>query len=199
MKITCKTCRRLGQSICGKENCAIKRKSYPPGVHGKRYRRISEYGRQLMEKQKLKLLYGLREKQFRKYFNKASTKGGIVGHTLVSILEMRLDNIVFRLGLASTRRKARQLVSHGHFTVNNRKVTIPSYTPKPGDVIAIREKSRGKKSFEDLAIVLKNHQTPAWLKLDKDKFEGVVVSFPTEEVLKDIPVEIAQIVEYYSR
>lgn len=198
-KVTCKKCRRLGQSVCGKENCAIKRKAYAPGQRGTKYKRTSEYGRQLLEKQKLKLLYGLREKQFRNYFNSALQRKGAAGDVLLSMLEQRLDNVVFRLGFASTRSQARQLVGHGHFTVNKRKVTIPSFSVKPGDVIGIREGSKNKKSFEDLGVTLKNYEPPVWLRLDKEKFEGTIVSTPSEEVTSDIPVEIASIVEYYSR
>ena len=199
MKITCKKCRRLGQSVCGRDNCALHRKPNKPGVPSKRRTRISEYGRQLAEKQKLKLIYGLREKQFRNYFNKASKKRGQTGESLMFLLEARLDNVVFRLGLASTRRQARQLVSHGHFTVNGRKVNIPSYSVKQGDVIAIRSFSKDKKSFEDLAVTIKKYDPPVWLKLDRNKFEGEVIASPSKELVGDVPVEIAQIVEFYSR
>lgn len=200
MRITCKTCRRLGQSVCGRENCALKRKPYPPGVHGKgRRRRISEYGKQLAEKQKLKFIYGLREKQFRNYFAKAAKTRGLTGEMLVALLERRLDNVVFRLGFAATRRQARQLVSHGHISVNGRRTTIPSFQVKPGDTIAIREVSRDKKVFGDLAVTIKKHNPPAWLELNKDTFTSTVMSLPAGDELQGVPVEIAQIVEFYSR
>lgn len=200
-KITCKQCRRLGQSICGKENCAIRRKPYRPGQRSRKTRtRISEYGRQLIEKQKLRLLYGLREKQFRNYFTKAAQKKEGTGQALVSLLERRLDNVVFRLGFATTRSHARQMVGHGHFLVNKRKVSIPSYLVKKGDIIAIKESSLDeKKLFEDTRIKLKKYETPSWLELDKEKLEGKVISLPDSEVSQDIPVEITQVVEYYSR
>lgn len=197
--ITCKKCRRLGQSVCGRENCAIKRKPYPPGIQPKRRTRVSEYGRQLLEKQKLKLLYGVQEKQFRNYFQKASAKRELTGPTLLVLLEQRLDNVIYRLGFGTTRRQARQLVSHGHFTVNDRKVTIPSYQVRPGDIIIPRQGSREIKIFDDLQLRLKKYEPPSWLKLDKEKLEGRVVAMPGGEALQDIPVEIAQIVEFYSR
>jgi len=200
MRVTCKTCRRLGQSVCGRENCALKRKPYPPGVHGKkRRRRISEYGKQLAEKQKLKFIYGLREKQFRNYFAKASKTRGLTGEMLLGLLERRLDNVVFRLGFASNRRQARQLVSHGHISVNDRRVTIPSFAVSPGDVIAIRERSRDKKVFEDLVVRTKNFEPPKWLELAKDTLTGTVKALPAGELLEGVPVEVAQIVEFYSR
>lgn len=199
MKITCKKCRRLGQSVCGRENCAIKRKPYPPGVHGKRRSRMSEYGRQFIEKQKLKLLYGVRENQFRNYFQKASAKQELTGPTLLALLEQRLDNVVYRLGFASTRRQARQMVSHGHFSVNGRKVTIPSYQVHLGDMIGLRQRNREVKLFDDLQIKLKKYEPPAWLELDKEKLEGKIAGIPSKEALIDVPVEVAQIVEFYSR
>lgn len=200
MKITCKTCRRLGQSVCGRENCALKRKPYPPGVHRKsRRQRISEYGKQLAEKQKLKFIYGLRERQFRNYFTKAAKTRGLTGEMLLELLERRLDNVVFRLGFASNRRQARQLVSHGHILVNNRRVTIPSFDVSAGDIIAIREASRNKKVFDDLAVTIKKHQPPGWLELNKDTLTGTVKLLPSGELAAGAPVEIAQIVEFYSR
>ncbi len=197
-QLTCKKCRRLGQSVCGRSNCALRRKPYPPGVHGKSRSRISEYGRQLIEKQKLKLLYGVQEKQFSNYFERASRKRELTGPTLVSMLEKRLDNVVYRLGFSTSRRQARQLVSHGHFTVNGRRVTIPSYSVEVGDRIAIREGSKGIKVFGELALRLKKYEPPAWLRLDKDSFEGEIVGEPAAEAL-DVPVELGQIVEFYSR
>lgn len=160
---------------------------------------MSEYGRQLLEKQKLKLLYGVQEKQFRNYFQKASAKQEITGPTLLALLEQRLDNVVYRLGFATTRRQARQLVSHGHISVSGRKVNIPSYQVRAGEIIALREGSREIKVFDELPLRLKKYEPPAWLELDKEKIEGKVIARPSEEILQDIPVEVAQIVEFYSR
>lgn len=198
-RITCKTCRRLNQSVCGRENCALKRKPYPPGVHGKRRERKSEYGRQLAEKQKLKLIYGVRERQFQNYFTKASKTKGLTGEMLLGLLERRVDNVVFRLGFAATRRQARQLVSHGHITVNDRRVTIPSFGVSLGDVIAIRPGSRDRKIFEDLAVTIKKHNPPGWLELNKDTLTGLVKLSPSGDLVEGVPVEVAQIVEFYSR
>ncbi len=199
MKLTCKKCRRLGQSVCGRDNCAIKRKPYPPGPRGKRRKRISEFGYQLIEKQKIKLIYGVREKQFRKYFAQASKKKGRTGQELLSLLERRLDNVVFRLGLATNRTQARQMVGHGHFKVNSRKITIPSYKVEVGDEITIREGSREKDIFKELDIRLKKYDTPVWLELNKKTFSGKMKAEPSKEDLADIPVEVAQVVEFYSR
>jgi len=152
-----KACRRYGVKLCQTDKCPVVKRSYPPGVHGpKGARKLTEYGRQLAEKQKAKITYGLREKQFRNYFDKAFKKVGNTSEILFASLESRLDNVIYRLGLGKTRTQARQLVGHGHFAVNGKKVDIPSFQVKVGDVINIREKSRSAKIFTNLAESLKN-------------------------------------------
>ncbi len=178
------------------------KRPYPPGLPGKRRKSPpSEYARQLREKQKLKAIYGLRERQFKKYVKEVLEKRGKVpdaSEALIKILESRLDNVVFRLGFAKSRTQARQLISHGHFMVNNRSVNIPSYLVKKGDVISLKPQKQKKVIFEQLKILLKNHQPPSWLKLNPEKLEGEVVGEPT---LKEVapPVEISRIFEYYSK
>lgn len=177
-----------------------------PGVMGvhkssnrdplKARRKKSEYGQQLNEKQKLKFIYGVLEKQFHKYYLAATKREGITGEMLLQILESRLDNVVFRLGLASTRREARQLVSHAHFTLNGKKVNIPSILVKPGDVIAVREKSRSSVKF--VSLMEKDVIVPKWLDMNKDTMEGRVVALATREDI-EYPVEEHLIVEYYSK
>ena len=159
----------------------------------------SEFGLQLIEKQKLKLLYGIRERQFQNYFAKASRQKGLTTEILLQLLETRLDNIVYRLGLAPTRAQARQLVTHGHFKVNGRRINVPSYSAKVGDKISIREGSAAKKVFGDLPTTLKKYEPAEWLSLEKETITGHVVSLPTAKVVSDVPVEVGQIVEFYSR
>lgn len=197
---TCKKCRRLGYKVCDSAKCAAVRKPYPPGQHGKkRFRRPSDYGSQLLEKQKLKMIYGLREKQFRKYFDSASHKKGVTPQIMLESLESRLDNVIFRLGFASSRSAARQMVSHGHFLVNGRRTHTPSYTVKPNDYIEIAESSKAKKIFENARIILKKFQTPSWLELDKEKLTGKVLILPDKDFTSSIPVDMAKVLEYYSR
>ena len=178
---SCRLCRREGQKLflkgdrCYSGKCALEKRSYPPGQHGQGRKKASNYGLQLREKQKCKRFYGLQETQFRNYFVKASAGRGITGETLLAMLETRLDNTVFRMGFASSRKEARQLVLHGHFTVNGKKVDIPSYSVKAGDII-----------------------TPAWLTIDTDKLEGKVLSLPDRNMI-DTPVEEQLIVELYSK
>ncbi|MDP3963241.1 MAG: 30S ribosomal protein S4 [bacterium] len=175
------------------------RRSYPPGMHGQKRRRAkSEYGIQLLEKQKVKWIYGLYERQFRRYVTAAEKHRGVTGEMLVRRLEMRLDNVVYRLGFAPTRSAARQAVGHGHITVNGKKASIPSHEVRMGDVIGVRTVSRGKKLFADLALRLKKQQTPVWLKLDQDKGEGAVIGMPSYADA-GIPADIQKIVEFYSR
>ncbi|MFH1978952.1 MAG: 30S ribosomal protein S4 [Patescibacteria group bacterium] len=200
----CKTCRRVGQKLFLKEErclspkCPISRKPYPPGRRAKRMKPLSEYGAQLKEKQKLKFLYGLREKQFVNYVKKAMKKGGEnIGLQVIQLLESRLDNIVFRLGLAKSRSSARQMVNHGHICLNGRKLSIPSAYVKKSDKISIRSQSAGKKLFEDLDIHLKKYTPPTWLKLDKVKKEGEILGIPSTDVELDVKPNL--IIEYYSR
>lgn len=161
-------------------------------------RKVSEYSLQLKEKQKAKFIYGVLEKQFRKYFEIASNKKGVTGENLLQILESRLDNIIFRLGYATTRPQARQLVSHGLFTVNGQKVDIPSYLVKPGDVIAVKENKKDYKVLKDLAEDNKSRVVPKWLEKDIDNLSGKVNALPTREEI-DVPVEEHLIVELYSK
>jgi small subunit ribosomal protein S4 len=197
-RITTKHSRRFGLNLREREDKAFQRKPYPPGHHGKRRKRISEYGKQLMEKQKLKIIYGVREQQFRNYFSKASRAGGRTAQELISLLEQRLDNAVYRLGWATTRAQARQMVSHGHITINGRRVTIPSYQLKVGDALAIRAGSREKGMFSDIDIRLKKFEPPSWLELDKKNLTARATRTPDGAAV-DVPVELAQIVEFYSR
>ena len=199
---SCRLCRREGQKLflkgerCYSGKCAIEKRNFPPGQHGQGRKKVSDYGLQLREKQKAKRFYGLQETQFRNLFDKAARKKGITGENLLILLETRLDNVVFRLGFASSRKEARQLVTHGHFTVNGKKVDIPSYAVKPGDVINIKEKSASSPKFKeikDMAITV-----PAWMTVDVDKLEGKVVAMPTREEI-DTPVAEHLIVELYSK
>ncbi len=176
------------------------RKPYLPGLHGKSRRRgrASEYGQQLAEKQKVRRTYGISERQFKNYFKEIATQKGNKEELLVNKLESRLDNVVFRLGWASSRSLARQLVNHGHILVNGRKVDIPSYQVKQGDMVQIKEKSKKLAPFRDLKTILKKHDTPAWLSLTKEKIEGKVVGQPKVEDMGKIG-ELSMIIEYYSR
>ena len=191
-------------SVCGREKCAFKRKPYPPGEHGRasKYPRASsEYGTQLKEKQKLKFLYNLRERQFRNYVREAEKRSGDSAENLVAILESRLDNVVYRLGLAPSRTQARQEVNHGHFMVSGRRVTIPSFRVRKGDKISIRPQSMGKGIFKDLDILLKKYTPPPWLALDKDKKEGEVLGLAsvTQDPSLGQYINLKAIIEFYSR
>lgn len=204
-KITCKICRRLGFSVCGRGKCAFKRKPYPPGVHGRqgvggrRRRNVSEYGSQLKEKQKVKFLYGLRERQFKNLVQEAvSAKSSETGRRIVELLEIRLDNAIYRLGFASSRNAARQMVGHGHIRVNGRAVNIPSYRLKVGQAITIRPQSLSKGNLRDLDLRLKKYEPPAWLGLDKDKKEASVLRLPQPEEV-DVGANLNSVIEFYSR
>lgn len=176
---------------------AMVRRPHRPGLHGKDHRRApSEFARQLREKQKFKYTYGLREAQMRLVFRKASKSPKVTGPTIVALLERRLDNVVYRLGIAPSRSIARQLVGHGHIMVNGKRVDIPSYAVKVKDKITIREQSRNHPLFKELAATLKKQQTPTWMTLDPDKVEGVITSAPKDF---DIPFDIALVVDYYSK
>ncbi|HEY4497423.1 MAG TPA: 30S ribosomal protein S4 [Candidatus Paceibacterota bacterium] len=200
---TCKTCRRLGISVCGREKCALKRKPYPPGIHGKSFRRgVSEYGAQLRDKQRLRLMYGLRERQFRNVATRAFEQKSIsVPDAMLRSLEMRLDNVVYRLGFAPTRAAARQLINHGHIFVHSCRVNIPSYTVNVGDEIHIRPQSFAKGSFANLDVTLKKHIAPSWLALDIRQTAGKVISYPSAETLNELSrgFSISAVIEYYSR
>ena len=198
----CKLCRREGQKLflkgerCYSSKCAIERRNYAPGQHVQSRNKMSDYGTQLREKQKTKRFYGMQETQFRNLFDKASRKKGITGENLLILLESRLDNVVFRLGFASSRKEARQLVTHNHFTVNGKKVNIPSYEVKAGDVIKVKEKSTNSPKFKEVKEM--SITVPSWLTVDVEKLEGKVVSLPTRSEI-DTPVAEHLIVELYSK
>ena len=198
----CRLCRREGQKLflkgerCYSPKCAIERRNYAPGQHGQSRKKMSDYGTQLREKQKTKRFYGIQETQFRNLFDKASRKKGITGENLLILLESRLDNVVFRLGFASSRKEARQLVTHNHFTVNGKKVNIPSYEVKAGDVIKVKEKSTNSPKFKEVKEM--SITVPSWLTVDVEKLEGKVVSLPTRSEI-DTPVAEHLIVELYSK
>ncbi len=183
---------------CYSDKCAYERRNYAPGQHGKNRPKLSDYGIRLREKQKLKRIYGLTEKQFKRYFKEADRQKGITGENFLILLERRLDNVVYRLGFAQSRAQARQLVRHGHFTVNGKKVDIPSYLLKPGDVVAVREKSRNLTVIKEALEALPRRGLAPWLELRKENFEGVFKTLPTRDEI-DIPVNEQLIVEFYSR
>ncbi len=193
-----KICRRLGQPICGSDKCPALRRSYRPGQHGQQGRRtkLSEYGRQLEEKQKLRYTYGIMERQFRNYFRRALKARGRTGEMLLQMLETRLDNLVYRLGFARSLPQARQLVTHGHVTLNGRKVNIPSHPVQPGDVIAIREKSRDLDVIR--AALESRSEVPPYLERDVDTRSGRLLRIPARD---EIPVRVDEtlVVEFYSR
>jgi small subunit ribosomal protein S4 len=189
---------------CDGPKCPIVKKSparnYPPGQHGqRRTRRPSEYGLQLREKQKVRRYYGVLETQFRKIYAQAERKGGVTGDNLLQLLESRLDNTVFRMGFADSRQQARQLVRHGHFTVNGRKTDIPSYQVRPGDVIAVKSESRGKEYFVTGTDLLQSKQAPEWLSVSPSELSGRVVTLPARDQMEIPLFNEALIVEYYSR
>jgi small subunit ribosomal protein S4 len=188
----------LKGSRCYTEKCAIERRNYAPGQHGQARPRISEYQTQLREKQKLKRIYGLLERQFRGYFEKAARKKGVTGEILLQFLERRLDNIVYRMGFCSSRKEARQMVNHGHFRVNGRKVDVPSFLVKDGDVVELKLGSRDLLQIQTYMTAAEGRGIPQWLELDKANFKGRVKSIPTKEELA-IPVNEQLVVELYSR
>ena len=195
----CKLCRREGLKLCDKRKCASEKRSYPPGMHGQNIRRKqSEYATQLREKQKTKRIYGVLEKQFRTYYLKAVRKKGMTGELLLQMLECRLDNIVYRLGFAPTRRSARQLVRHGHITVNGRAVDIPSFQVSLGDTVQVREKSRQLELIHDALRRTSGAGHPAWLSVDKVNLSGSLEEYP-RRVDIPTPVEEQLIVEFYSK
>jgi len=201
---SCKLCRREGEKLflkgerCYTEKCAINKRTYSPGQHGQQRRKMSEYGMQLREKQKARRFYGVLERQFRKYFEMATNMKGVTGENLLKILESRLDNTVYRLGLATSRPEARQLIKHNHFTVNGKRVNIPSYLLKPGDIVAVVEKSRSSEKFKDILDKAGGRVVPKWLEFDHDNLTGKVVSLPLREEI-DLPVQEHLIIELYSK
>ena len=201
---SCRLCRRENLKLflkgerCYTDKCAFERRQYPPGQHGQGRTKFSSYGEQLREKQKVKRVYGLLEKQFRLTFNRAARKRGVTGDNLIAILESRFDNMVYRLGFAASRNDARQLIRHGHFTVNGTKVNIPSSILKPGDVVQPREKSTKIGKIKESVETAKQRGVPAWLEIDVEKFEGKVVALPKRDEIT-MPMNEQLIVELYSR
>jgi small subunit ribosomal protein S4 len=200
----CRLCRRDGVKLflkgerCYTSKCAIERRKYPPGQHGQRQRKLANYGIQLREKQKLKRIYGVLETQFRNYFKEAVRRKGVTGELLLQLLEMRLDNVVFRLGMGLSRRQSRQLVNHAHFLVNGKKVNIPSYQVRPGDVVSVRESSKTAGAITQALGQTGGRRTPEWLSLDANAMSGTVKIKPPRELI-DTQVNEALIVEFYSR
>ncbi len=199
----CRLCRREGTKLflkgdrCYSDRCSVGRRAYPPGQHGQGRKKASEYGTQLREKQKLRRIYGVHEAQFARYFNMAERRRGITGENLLAVLEMRLDNVVYRLGLADSRAQARQLVRHGHFAVNGKKVSVPSCEMRPGDEVSVRTGSRNLIHFKGLAEG-SAPSMPAWLSLGEDRLGGRVLSVPTRDQV-DLDIQEHLIVELYSK
>lgn len=201
----CRLCRREGMKLflkgdrCHTDKCAFERRPTPPGVHGRsRRRKESDYAVQLREKQKVRRMYGVLEKQFRLYFQNADSQKGVTGFNLLRILELRLDNVIYRLGYANSRDQARQLVRHGHFTLNGHKVNIPSLQCREGDVIEVREKSRKVPAIEEAQEVIARRSVPGWLESDSANFKGVVQAAPQREDIT-FPINEQLIVELYSK
>ena len=184
---------------CYSDKCSFERRAYAPGQHGQnRFRKVSDYALQLREKQKVKHIYGMLERQFRRYFYLADRAKGVTGLNLLVLLERRLDNVVYRLGFAGSRDQARQFVRHNHFQINGRKVTIPSYQVKPGDVITLKEKSRKNTLVAENLEAVARHGVPSWLELDKGNFQGTVKAMPNREEIT-MPINEQLIVELYSK
>lgn len=200
----CKLCRREGEKLflkgerCYSDKCSVSRRNYVPGQHGKGRKKTSEYGLQLRMKQKARRYYGILEGQFRHYFEMAERKQGVTGENLLRILESRLDNVVYRLGWACSRAEARQFVVHGHFTVNGKKVDIPSYLLKAGETVAISAKSKDSVKIQSVLESNSGRPVPAWLDLNREALEAKVVNLPAREEI-DTPVEEQLIVEFYSK
>ncbi|NLL06596.1 MAG: 30S ribosomal protein S4 [Clostridiaceae bacterium] len=201
---SCRLCRREGEKLflkgerCYTNKCSVSRRAYAPGQHGQGRKKLSEYGLQLREKQKARRYYGVLEGQFRKYFQMAVRKKGVTGENLLQLLELRLDNVVYRLGLASSRPEARQLVRHGHFTVNGGKVNIPSYLTKLGDSIAVVEKSKSSPKIKAIAESAAGRTIPKWLELDVENLTSKIVALPSRDDV-DLPLKENLIVELYSK
>ena len=200
----CRLCRREGIKLylkgsrCETEKCAIEKRAYPPGQHGQERSKFSEYGVQLREKQKVKRIYGVLEKPFRNYFFAADKKKGVTGENLLQSLELRFDNVIYRMGLAPSRNAARQLVRHKHFTVNGKKMDVPSYILRQGDIITPNPIKGKKKPVNEAIENIKNKTLPEWLVFDTDSKQGIIQGMPTREDVK-LPIEEQLIVELYSR
>ncbi len=200
----CRLCRREGEKLffkgdrCYTEKCAAERRKYPPGQHGQSRGKLSDYGIQLREKQKARRIYGLVEKQFRKYFREAERQKGSTGEVLLQLLERRLDNVVFKMGFAVNCREARQLINHGHFLVNGKAVNIPSYLVREGDIIEVKEKSRNVHNISANIARLEHRAIPGWLEVDGQGFKGKILHIPSREDIQ-LPVQEQLIVELYSK
>jgi small subunit ribosomal protein S4 len=200
----CRMCRREGQKLflkgerCYTKKCSVDRRSYAPGQHGQGRKKVSEYGKQLRTKQIARRYYGVLEGQFRHYFEMAAKMPGVTGENLLALLESRLDNVIYRLGLASSRPEARQLVLHGHFTVDGRKVNIPSYLMKVGQVISVKDSSRQNDKIKSIIEANSSRPVPKWLDLSRDTLEAKVIAVPSREEI-DLPIEETLIVELYSK
>lgn len=201
----CRLCRREGQKLflkgdrCYTDKCSLERRAYAPGMHGNgRNKKLSEYGLQLREKQKAKFIYGVLEKQFRGYFKRAKSMEGQTGENLMTILETRLDNVVFRLGFARTRKEARQMVTHGHICVNGRRVDIPSFRVRPGELVSVAPKAKELLVVKSALVSNERVQVPAWLEIDIEKLQGSVLSLPTRDQI-DLDINEQLIVELYSK
>lgn len=200
----CRLCRREGAKLflkgtrCYTKKCAFERRPTPPGQHGVRRRKVGDFGLQLREKQKVRRVYSVLERQFKNYYEVASSRPGVTGENLLRILELRLDNVVFRLGLATSRAQARQLVAHGHFAVNGRPTNVPSFQLKAGDRIAVRESHAGREPFKIAKETLRSHQAPEWLSIDAATLAGTVADLPRRD---QMPLDLNEqlVVEYYSR
>jgi small subunit ribosomal protein S4 len=200
----CRLCRREGTKLflkgtrCYTKKCAFERRPSPPGQHGVRRRKMGDYGIQLREKQKVRRVYSVLERQFHNYFVEAGNRDGVTGENLLRFLESRLDNVVFRLGFATSRAQARQLVAHGHFAVNGVPTDVPSYQLKPGDRIEVRESRREREPFKIVKETLRSHQAPEWLSLEPARLAGAVLSLPRRD---QMPLDLNEqlVVEYYSR
>ncbi len=200
----CRLCRREGAKLflkgsrCYTKKCAFERRPSPPGQHGVRRRKVGDYGLQLREKQKVRRIYRVLERQFRNYFEAAESRPGVTGENLLRLLELRLDNVVFRLGIAASRDQARQLVGHGHFAVNGRPTNIPSFQVKPGDTVAVRESRRDREPFKMAKESLRSVAVPEWLTIDATTLTGTIAAAPRRD---QMPLELNEqlVVEYYSR
>jgi small subunit ribosomal protein S4 len=200
----CRLCRRESEKLflkgdrCLTDKCAVERRKYSPGQHGQRRRKLSDYALQLREKQKAKEIYGLLEKQFRMYYFKAEKMKGVTGTNLLQLLERRLDNMVYRMGFAANRNQARQLVLHGHFTVNGMRVNIPSYLVRTGDVIVPREKSKKLVAIEENISKIEHRGLPGWIEMDTNNLQGKVLNYPSRDDI-ELPVQEQLIIELYSK
>jgi small subunit ribosomal protein S4 len=201
---SCRICRREGEKLflkgdrCYSEKCAVERRKYPPGQHGQGYRKLSDYGVQLREKQKVRKIYGLLERQFRRYFYEAERRKGITGEILLQLVESRLDNIVYRMGFAPNRRRARQLISHGHIVVNGKEINLPSYQVKEGDSVSVKDSSRDMPEIIDSLSKVEHRGIPAWVEVDSVNHTGKVLRIPARDEIQ-LPIQEQLIVELYSK